>query len=152
MWRKLVKPSLCPRTSLLVIDVQNDFISGTMALIKCPAKQEGSDVVPVINKLIDTIPFDVITYSLDWHPASHCSFIENVQKRKLSKYSPVSFSLCLDWSWILFLDLFLVFQIRKKKTSKHTTRLFSKTIRTWSRSYGPLTAFRTRMEPRCIPT
>ena len=83
VWRKLVMPSVYPKAALLIIDVQNDFINGTMALIKCPAKQEGSDVVPVINNLIHNIPFDVIAYSLDWHPANHCSFIENVNLRKL---------------------------------------------------------------------
>ena len=83
-------PCVLPKTSLIIIDVQNDFINGTMALINCPAKQEGSEVVPIINHLINTVPFDVITYSQDWHPANHCSFIENVDKRKLSKYSPVS--------------------------------------------------------------
>jgi nicotinamidase-related amidase len=82
-------PSVCPKAALLIIDVQNDFINGTMALNKCPAKQEGSEVVPIINNLIQTIPFDLIAYSLDWHPANHCSFIENVNLRKLSKYSPV---------------------------------------------------------------
>ena len=95
VWRKLVKPCVCPKTSLLIIDVQNDFINGSMALIKCPAKQEGSEVVPIINSLIENVPFDVITYSLDWHPANHCSFIENVSKRKISKLSPVSIRICL---------------------------------------------------------
>ncbi len=70
--------------------MQNDFIDGTLALRNCPAKQEGAEVVPAINNLIETVPFDVIVYTLDWHPADHCSFIENVHMRKLHEKSPVS--------------------------------------------------------------
>jgi nicotinamidase-related amidase len=75
---------------LLIIDVQNDFITGSLALIDCPAKQQGAEVIPIINHLIDTVPFDVISYSQDWHPPDHSSFIENVYKRPLEKYSPVT--------------------------------------------------------------
>ena len=81
--------TLLPRSSLLIVDVQNDFIDGTLALKHCPAKQDGADVLPYINKLIDTVPFNVITYSLDWHPKDHCSFIENIKQGKLHPLSPV---------------------------------------------------------------
>ena len=78
-------------SALVIVDVQNDFIDGKLALKNCPAKQDGGEVVPVINHLIDTIPFDVIVYTQDWHPQNHCSFIENVHLRKLSENSPVIF-------------------------------------------------------------
>ncbi len=81
---------MLPRSSLVIVDVQNDFIDGTLALRNCEAKQDGAEVLPFINELIETVPFNVITYSLDWHPADHCSFIENVMTRKLSKNSPVA--------------------------------------------------------------
>ena len=61
-----------------------------MALINCAAKQDGADVVPVINELIRTVPFNVVAYTLDWHPEDHCSFIENVSKRKIHENSLVS--------------------------------------------------------------
>ena len=110
-------PSVYPKAALLIIDVQNDFINGTMALIKCPAKQEGSDVVPVINNLIHNIPFDVIAYSLDWHPANHCSFIENVNLRKISKYSPVSsYFKCEQLKLKTKVNKINSFECRKKKT------------------------------------
>ena len=35
-------------------------------------------VVAPINKLIETVPFDVYCYSLDWHPSDHLSFVDNV--------------------------------------------------------------------------
>ena len=87
-WFKLIKPTLLPCNALIIVDVQNDFIDGTLSLKRCAAKHDGSEVVPCINHLLDTVPFDVIVYTLDWHPADHCSFIENVHIRKLSPNSP----------------------------------------------------------------
>ena len=80
---------LHPKTALLVVDVQNDFIDGSLALINCSAKQDGGEVVPVINELLDTCPFDCVAYTLDWHPKDHVSFFENVSKRKISDKSPI---------------------------------------------------------------
>ncbi|CAF1077151.1 unnamed protein product [Adineta steineri] len=63
--------------ALLVIDVQYCFINGSLALKNSPARQDGAEVIPIINKLIKTVPFDVVAYSLDWHPKNHISFINN---------------------------------------------------------------------------
>lgn len=46
-------------------------------------------VVAPINKMIDTVPFNVLTYSLDWHPSDHLSFDDNVTLRKLHESSLV---------------------------------------------------------------
>ncbi len=46
-------------------------------------------VVPPINKMIETIPFNMLAYSLDWHPKDHLSFVDNVGKRKLHESSTV---------------------------------------------------------------
>ena len=43
-----------------------------------------------INKLIDTVPFDMHCYSLDWHPSDHVSFIDNIHLRKLDSDSKVT--------------------------------------------------------------
>ena len=43
-----------------------------------------------INKLVDSVPFDVYCYSLDWHPTDHLSFVDNISNRKLDVTSPVS--------------------------------------------------------------
>ena len=72
-----------PVHALLIIDVQNDFISGSLALSGCPAGQDGEEVVEVINNLRearfeDKSIFDVVALSLDWHPQEHCSFHETV--------------------------------------------------------------------------
>ena len=76
------RPSPRDIYALLIIDVQHCFIDGSLALSKGPANQNGADVIPVINDLIKTVPFDVLVYSLDWHPANHISFFENLKGRK----------------------------------------------------------------------
>jgi nicotinamidase-related amidase len=68
--------------TLLIIDVQYCFINGSLALSNSPAHQNGAEVIPVINNLIKTVPFDVFAYSLDWHPANHISFFENLKSRQ----------------------------------------------------------------------
>ncbi|KAL3928908.1 MAG: hypothetical protein SGPRY_002191, partial [Prymnesium sp.] len=71
-----------PVRALLVIDVQNDFIDGTLALKRCPAGQDAAEVVPVINLLRKSVPFDYVAISEDCHPqvlTEHCSFHETIQ-------------------------------------------------------------------------
>jgi exosome complex component RRP4 len=82
MWNNWIEVILNPKSALIVVDVQNDFISGSLSVNRCPAGHNGEDVIPVINQLIDCVPFDLIVYSLDWHPMDHISFYENLDKRK----------------------------------------------------------------------
>ncbi|WP_085687107.1 MULTISPECIES: bifunctional nicotinamidase/pyrazinamidase [unclassified Pseudomonas] len=58
---------ISPRTALLVIDVQNDFIPGGQLAVP-----EGDLVVPLINRLAGQ--FKQVVISQDWHPAGHASF------------------------------------------------------------------------------
>ncbi|MFM0258123.1 isochorismatase family protein [Paraburkholderia sediminicola] len=58
--------SISSRDVLLVIDVQNDFISGTVAIPDAPA------IIPVINEL--TQHFSRVVFTQDWHPSEHVSF------------------------------------------------------------------------------
>ena len=64
--------------ALIIVDVQNDFISGSLALKTCPAGQDGAEVVPMINDLLSKRLFPHVAYTKDWHPADHISFIDNV--------------------------------------------------------------------------
>ncbi|XP_054721391.1 nicotinamidase-like [Uloborus diversus] len=89
MWKMCIVPIIQPKTALIVIDVQNDFIDGSLAIRNCPAGQEGKDVVPVINELISSVPFHYIYYTYDWHPDDHVSFIDNVHLRNIHETSPV---------------------------------------------------------------
>lgn len=83
MYTEWIRALIYPKTALIIVDVQNDFISGSLALFRCPAGHRGEEVVPVINSMIDNIAFDLIVYSYDWHPSDHISFHENYHKRKI---------------------------------------------------------------------
>lgn len=65
---------LDPSDALLLVDVQNDFLEGGSLAVP------GADtILPVLNKYLSlftdrSLP---IIASRDWHPAGHCSFVEN---------------------------------------------------------------------------
>lgn len=65
-----------PRCALIIVDLQNDFISGSLALRNCPAREDGLEVVSSINELLTTHTFDQIVYTMDCHPPDHISFKE----------------------------------------------------------------------------
>lgn len=71
-----------PNSALVIVDVQNDFIDGSLALINGPAKQDGAEVVPTINNLLEQCIFDTIVYTQDWHPIDHIGFHANLPMRK----------------------------------------------------------------------
>lgn len=57
--------------ALLLVDMQNDFLSGGALPI------EGADhITPIINEIIHE-PFDWIIATKDWHPFNHGSFANN---------------------------------------------------------------------------
>ena len=89
-WGAWIGAALRPRAALLIVDVQNDFIDGTLALKACPAKQDGGAVVPVINGLRASAPYLLVVTTLDAHPADHCSFVDNVSRQKLHASTPVT--------------------------------------------------------------
>jgi len=57
---------MTPRKILLVVDLQKDFINGNLS---------ATDAEPIVPR-IDSIKtqFDAVYFTLDWHPANHCSF------------------------------------------------------------------------------
>ena len=55
------------REALIVVDVQNDFCDG--GALAVPG---GSEVVPIINKMMDDFRHVILTQ--DWHPPGHHSF------------------------------------------------------------------------------
>ena len=68
-WNNWIKKILKPRSALIVVDVQNDFISGSLAISNCPAGHNGEDVVAPINHMLDKIPFTMICYR--WRQEQH---------------------------------------------------------------------------------
>jgi len=81
MWKAPTK-KLETKAALIIIDVQNDFISGTLANSDPTTK----DIVPLINELRDAMDLVVISY--DWHPQEHCSFVESANAGTTAIASP----------------------------------------------------------------
>ncbi|CAF1121747.1 unnamed protein product, partial [Didymodactylos carnosus] len=48
------------------------------------------EVVPVINRVLRNVRFDVVAYTYDWHPHNHISFYENRYLREIDPESKVS--------------------------------------------------------------
>ena len=59
---------------LIVVDVQNCFITGALAV------PHGGEVVAVINKIAPA--FENVVLTQDWHPAGHASFASSHPGRK----------------------------------------------------------------------
>ncbi|PNF27305.1 Nicotinamidase [Cryptotermes secundus] len=101
-WNNWIKKIVRPVSVFLVVDVQNDFISGTLNISQCSARQNGAEVVEPINKLLETVKFDTVFYSLDWHPSDHVSFIDNLPQRKVHSSSPVSAEEARTYDTVIF--------------------------------------------------
>lgn len=55
--------------TLLVVDVQNGFVGGNLAVAN------SHTIIPMINRLI--AHFDTVILTQDYHPADHISFYQN---------------------------------------------------------------------------
>ncbi len=66
--------SLEHHDALLVVDLQNDFLDG--GSLGVPGS---TAIIPVVNQYIDmfTRALFPVFACRDWHPANHCSFVEN---------------------------------------------------------------------------
>ncbi|NLA49140.1 MAG: isochorismatase family protein, partial [Bacteroidales bacterium] len=62
--------------TLLIIDVQNDFIPG--GSLEVPSSDM---VIPVINSIQEH--FDLVLASQDWHPKDHISFASGHPGKKV---------------------------------------------------------------------
>jgi len=59
---------------LIVVDAQNDFVSGSLAV-------PGAELIlPVIQRLVDAGP-EILIATRDWHPVDHCSFVAEPEYR-----------------------------------------------------------------------
>jgi len=72
-----LKSIFSPRRTLLVIDMQNDFIDGSLTV---PGAREIVERVENLTKM--DIWYQVL-YSQDWHPKDHISFYSNLGLRQL---------------------------------------------------------------------
>ncbi|KAH9905825.1 Isochorismatase hydrolase [Xylariomycetidae sp. FL2044] len=63
--------SLHKKTALVIIDMQNDFLTGSLA------NPRAEPIIPNIYKLLDEHDWPLIVASQDWHPQDHVSFASN---------------------------------------------------------------------------
>ncbi|CEF59614.1 Isochorismatase-like domain and EF-hand domain and EF-hand domain pair-containing protein [Strongyloides ratti] len=91
------------KSALIIVDFQNDFVCGSLAIKNGKANQDPMDALPTINKMITTFPFKQIVYTQDWHPSNHISFYEHCRNsdrelrkedkvRKLKPFDTVKFN------------------------------------------------------------
>lgn len=101
-WNNWIKVIVRPISVFLIVDVQNDFISGTLNISNCSAQQNGIEVIEPINRLLDTVEFDAVFFSLDWHPSDHVSFIDNISQREIHHSSPVTVDSAQTYDTVIF--------------------------------------------------
>jgi nicotinamidase/pyrazinamidase len=82
-----IKPD--PSCALIVVDVQNCFISGSLPI------KDGAAVVPVINRIARG--FQNVALTQDWHPLGHVSFASRYPGRKPLDSMPVSYGHQVLW-------------------------------------------------------
>ena len=63
------------KRALIIVDVQKDFMpGGTLAV------PNGDEIIPTINKILPK--FDLVIFTLDWHPENHNSFASQHEGKK----------------------------------------------------------------------
>ena len=72
--------------TLIIVDCQNDFISGTMST------KGAKTILPEIKRFVEKHREDIdkVLFTVDWHPYNHCSFKEQggLWPRHCVQYSP----------------------------------------------------------------
>lgn len=63
--------------ALILVDIQHDFLPGGSLAVK-----DGDQILPVINKILESKKFDLVVATKDWHPANHGSFA-TIQNREV---------------------------------------------------------------------
>ncbi|VDO66879.1 unnamed protein product [Heligmosomoides polygyrus] len=90
------------KVALVVVDFQNDFISGSLSVQEGTAHEDPLKAIPLLNSLISEKRLDLTVYTLDWHPANHISFLTSAsdsdrkfkhkyRARKLEAFDVVTF-------------------------------------------------------------
>ncbi|XP_011868473.1 PREDICTED: nicotinamidase-like [Vollenhovia emeryi] len=101
---KWINETINPVNVLLVVDVQNDFIDGALALRKCGHGQEGLEVIQPINRILRDGRWDKVVYTHDWHPEDHISFFDNLALRELHPESKVTKEKAKLFDTVVFLQ------------------------------------------------
>ncbi len=79
-----------PHAALLVVDVQNCFVTGGTLPVK-----GGEQVVPIINKLAPS--FENIVVTQDWHTPGHASFASSHAGKKVFETAAMPYGTQVLW-------------------------------------------------------
>jgi nicotinamidase/pyrazinamidase len=65
-----------PRSALIVVDVQRDFMTGGALAVPLPGETlpQAETILPVVNDLMANGGYARVVLTQDYHPAGHCSF------------------------------------------------------------------------------
>ncbi|CAI5447006.1 unnamed protein product [Caenorhabditis angaria] len=77
MEKVVLKPFKNLRIALLVVDFQNDFVSGSLSIKEGDAEEDPIEALPHVNNLLQNMTWNMIVYTQDWHPSNHISFFEH---------------------------------------------------------------------------
>lgn len=78
------------KTALLVVDVQNGFVDGNLAVA------DSAKIIPIINELIQK--FDNVILTQDYHPADHVSFYQNHDNKRPFDTIELSYGTQVLWN------------------------------------------------------
>src|SRR5436190_19968322 len=87
-WAAPIKPG--PDTALIVVDVQNCFVTGGTLPVK-----GGEQVVPIINKLAKG--FENVVVTQDWHTQGHASFASSHPGKKPFETTKLKYGTQVLW-------------------------------------------------------
>uniref|UniRef100_A0A7I4YKE3 nicotinamidase n=1 Tax=Haemonchus contortus TaxID=6289 RepID=A0A7I4YKE3_HAECO len=65
------------KVALVVVDFQNDFISGSLKIQDGSAEEDPLEAIAPLNALTSDSALDLVVFTQDWHPYNHISFVES---------------------------------------------------------------------------
>ncbi|CAG2117385.1 unnamed protein product [Medioppia subpectinata] len=77
VWDEWIYKILVPKSALIVVDMQHDFIAGSMPV------PNATTIVKPINDLM--AHFETVIVTIDYHPWDHCSFVESVHNPAIDR-------------------------------------------------------------------
>ncbi|XP_020288133.1 uncharacterized protein LOC109856847 [Pseudomyrmex gracilis] len=102
-----IRTTINPVNILIIVDVQNDFIDGTLSLRKYNkniTEHNITEMIDSINVLLQKVRWDKVIYTQDWHPENHISFFENLPLRELDPESQVTKDNAKLFDTVVFLE------------------------------------------------
>ena len=81
IWKFWAKTVLSPKSVLFVMNMQNDYLHGSLSKLNGNAVNSGL-LIEKVNNLLRMKEFELVIYVLESHPEDHISFIDNIHRYK----------------------------------------------------------------------